>query len=106
MGTLDSLMSKYGDDLNELVAKFESSGFGQKVKSWIGTGENESISPDEVKQAFGQDEIDRLAADAGVQPDEYADNVARELPAAIDQATPQGTIPTPAKAGSGAFDAR
>ena len=104
MGTLDSLMSKYGDDLNELVAKFESSGFGQKVKSWIGTGENESISPDEVKQAFGQDEIDRLATEAGVQPDEFADKVSRELPAAIDKATPDGTIPTREKAASGAFD--
>jgi uncharacterized protein YidB (DUF937 family) len=104
MGTLDSLMSKYGDDINELVAKFESSGFGEKVKSWIGTGENESISPAEVKQAFGQDEIDQLAVDAGVQPDEFADKVSRELPGAIDKATPQGVIPSVQKAASGAFD--
>ena len=104
MGTLDSLMSKYGDDLNELVAKFESSGFGEKVKSWIGTGENETISSDEVKQAFGQDEIDHLAAEAGVKSDEFADKVSRELPGAIDKATPQGFIPSVEKAGTGAFD--
>ena len=104
MGTLDSLMSKYGDDLNELVAKFESSGLGEKVKSWIGTGENESISPDEVKQAFGQDEIDHLAQEAGVQPDEFADKVSRELPGAIDNATPEGVIPSAQKAASGAFE--
>ena len=104
MGTLDSLMSKYGDDINELVAKFETSGFGAKVKSWIGTGENDSISPAEVKQAFGQDEIDQLAQEAGVQSDEFADKVSRELPAAIDKATPQGVIPSVPKAASGAFD--
>ena len=103
MGTLDSVMSKYGDDLNELVAKFESSGLGEKVESWIGTGENETISPGEVKQAFGQDEIDRLAHEAGVQPDEFADKVSRELPAAIDKATPQGVIPSGEKAGTGAL---
>jgi uncharacterized protein YidB (DUF937 family) len=104
MGTLDSLMSKYGDDLSELVQKFESSGFGEKVKSWIGTGENEAISRDEVKQAFGQDEIDRFAQEAGVQPDEFADTVSRELPGAVDRATPQGSIPSVEKAASGAFD--
>jgi uncharacterized protein YidB (DUF937 family) len=104
MGTLDSLMSKYGDDLNELVSKFESSGFGEKIKSWIGTGENEPISRDEVKQAFGADEIDRLAQEAGVQPDEFADQVSRKLPAAIDKATPQGVIPSVEKAATGAFN--
>ena len=104
MGTLDSLMSKYGDDLNELVTKFESSGFGEKLKSWIGTGENETISRHEVKQAFGQDEIDRLAQDAGVQPDEFADQVSRELPDAVDKATPQGFIPSVDKAATGAFN--
>lgn len=103
MGTLDSLMTKYGDDLNKLVGKFESSGLGEKVKSWIGTGENETITRDEVKQAFGQDEIDRLAKEAGVQPDEYADRVSRELPGAIDKATPEGSIPSMEKAGTGSF---
>ena len=104
MGTLDSLMSKYGDDLNGLVSKFESSGFGEKIKSWIGTGENEPISRDEVKKAFGQDEIDRLAEEAGVQSDEFADQLSRKLPAAIDKATPQGVIPSGEKAATGSFN--
>ena len=103
MGTLDSLMSKYGDDLNGLVSRFESTGFGEKIKSWIGTGENESISPAEVKHAFGQDEIDQLALDAGVQPDQLADKVSRELTGAIDKAAPQGVIRSVQKAASGAF---
>ena len=104
MGTLDSLMDKYGDDINGLVSKFESSGFGDKVKSWIGTGENEPISRDEVKQTFGKDEIDRLAQEAGIQPDEFADQLSRNLPAAIDKATPQGVIPSGEKAATGAFN--
>jgi uncharacterized protein YidB (DUF937 family) len=53
--------------------------------------------------AFGEDEIDRLAKEAGVQPDEYADQVSRELPGAIDKATPQGSIPSVEKAATGAF---
>ena len=46
MGTLDKLMEKYGDDLDGLVEKFRSSGLGDKVESWIGTGQNEQISKD------------------------------------------------------------
>jgi uncharacterized protein YidB (DUF937 family) len=100
MGTLDSLMGKYKDDLNGLVEKFESSGLGEKVKSWIGTGENDTIDRDEVKQAFGEDEIDRYAREAGVSSDEYADEVARELPRAVDTATPEGRIPETTASGA------
>jgi uncharacterized protein YidB (DUF937 family) len=41
MGTLDPLMQKYGDDVNGLVEKLRSSGLGDKVESWIGTGQND-----------------------------------------------------------------
>lgn len=70
------------------------------------SGENPSVSilsGDEVKKVFGQDEIDRLAKEAGVQPDEYADQVSRKLPGEIDKATPQGSIPSVEKAATGAF---
>jgi uncharacterized protein YidB (DUF937 family) len=51
-----------------------------------------------------QDEIDHLAAEAGVQPDESQTRCLASCPAAIDRATPQGVIPSVEKAGTGAFD--
>ena len=95
MGAFDSLMEKYGDDLEELKRKFDSSGLGDKVKSWIGTGENEPISRDEIRQGLGQDEIDRIAQQSGKSSDEVADELSRELPRAVDAATPTGQIATP-----------
>ena len=96
MGALDSLMEKYGDDLNQLKTKFESSGLGDKVRSWIGTGENDPITSDEVKQGLGQDEIDRLAQQSGKSADDVANELSRELPRAVNEATPNGQIQTPA----------
>ena len=48
MGAIDSLLEDREGDLANLVAKFESSGLGDKVKSWIGTGANESIGADDI----------------------------------------------------------
>jgi uncharacterized protein YidB (DUF937 family) len=96
MAALDSLMEKYGDDLNELKRKFESSGLGDKVKSWIGTGENDPITADEVKQGLGEDEVHQLAEQSGRSPDDVADELSRELPRAVDEATPSGQVQTPA----------
>jgi uncharacterized protein YidB (DUF937 family) len=91
---LNSMLEKHGGDLKQLVNRFESSGLGTKVKSWIGTGENESLSRDEVTQALGREQVNDLARDAGVEPDEAADELARDLPDAVDRSTPEGRIPS------------
>jgi uncharacterized protein YidB (DUF937 family) len=85
------LLEKYRDDLDGLVRKFESSGLGEKVKSWIGTGPNDSINADEIKGALGS-EVDKLAEKAGIGRDEAADELAQNLPQAVDAATPTGTV--------------
>jgi uncharacterized protein YidB (DUF937 family) len=94
MGALDSLMKNFNDDLDRLKSRFEASGLGKKIESWIGKGENEQISAGEVKQALGQDELDRVARETGVDADQAADELARELPSAVDEATPEGRIPS------------
>jgi uncharacterized protein YidB (DUF937 family) len=91
VGTVKNLL---GDGrLSALVSKFEAAGLGDKVQSWIGTGENEAVSPDEVKQALGHDQLSQAAEQMGVTSDEAADRLARALPGAVDGATPDGTLP-------------
>jgi uncharacterized protein YidB (DUF937 family) len=92
-GTTDAVLEKYGDDLNGLVRKFESTGLGSKVRSWIGTGPNEPISTDEIKNAFGS-ELDSLAAKVGLGKNEAAAELSQTLPEAVNHATPNGTVPS------------
>jgi uncharacterized protein YidB (DUF937 family) len=99
MGTVESLLDEHGGDLNQLVGKFEASGLGDKVKSWIGTGPNESIGADDIKRALGP-QVGQLAAKLGIGEDEAADELAQKLPDAVDKATPNGSIPPGAPAGN------
>jgi uncharacterized protein YidB (DUF937 family) len=94
MSTIDSLIEKHGGDLKQLVKKFEDAGLGDRIKSWIGTGENKPVSADEVKQALGPDEVKQLADQDGIDPDQAAQSLANDLPVAVDKVTPDGSIPS------------
>jgi uncharacterized protein YidB (DUF937 family) len=104
MGAFDSLLEEHGGDLKELVGKFESSGFGDKVKSWVGTGPNESLGVDDVKRALGP-KVSELAAKLGIGEDQAAEELATTLPDAVDKATPDGTLPGAAAQAVGAQQA-
>ena len=82
-----------GGGLSKLVSGMQSAGLEDKAKSWISHGANASISPDEVKQVVGQNQIADVAARAGVSHDEAAALIAQALPAVVDHVTPDGTVP-------------
>jgi len=88
-----------------IVAQFEKSGLGEKVKSWVGTGQNLPISADQIHQALGSDMVQKLAAQFGVQPQELAQKLSEILPHAVDQATPGGVVPPPGAAAAPAAGA-
>lgn len=82
-----------GGGLTGMLDKFRGAGLGQKADSWVGTGRNEELSPDEVEQALGADEIERIARETGMSPDEVRARLAEGLPEAINQVTPDGQVP-------------
>jgi uncharacterized protein YidB (DUF937 family) len=88
---VNGLIEKHGG-VQGLVAEFEQQGLGGMIQSWVGTGENQSISPEQVHQTFGADTIKEFAAKMGVSPDALADKLAELLPKAVDKLTPNGNI--------------
>jgi len=89
---VNDLIWKQGG-LKGIIEQFQRKGFGPTVQSWVGTGENKPISPDEVHQALGSDTIQQLAAKLGIPPDQLAAKLSQVLPKAIDHLTPDGNIP-------------
>jgi uncharacterized protein YidB (DUF937 family) len=75
-----------------LVAQMEKQGFGNTVKSWVGTGANAPITPEQVHAAFGPEAIASAAAKFGLNPQELAQKLSQVLPQAIDHLTPAGTV--------------
>lgn len=75
-----------------LVNKLSSGGLEQVVKSWIGTGTNMPVDPDQIKNALGSDQLEQLAQKAGVPVSQISSVLSKVLPDIIDKATPDGKI--------------
>jgi len=79
--------------LTAVVNKLEQAGFGNQVKSWIGTGQNIPITSEELQQALGNEKVKELAARFNIPIDQVGPILAQLLPSAVDQASPGGTLP-------------
>ena len=78
--------------LQKILAGFQNKGMGDQAASWVGTGENEPVSPDQVREVVGDDEVGRIAQQLGVSEDQAAGALAEALPQAIDRASPNGQL--------------
>ena len=79
--------------LGGLMAKFQQAGLGDAAKSWVGSGENQAVTGDQVTSALGTDTISDLATKMGVSHDDAAGSLATMLPGLIDKLTPHGAAP-------------
>jgi uncharacterized protein YidB (DUF937 family) len=79
--------------LNGLVQKFQQGGLGDVVQSWIGNGENQAISPDQLHSVLGSDVVSGLAQKVGMQPDQVSGLLSQVLPHVVNAATPNGEVP-------------
>jgi len=80
--------------LNDLLKQFQQSGQGDVAKSWVGTGQNKPISPDDLAKSLGADQINTLMAHTGMSRDDLIAGLSQALPEAIDHLTPEGRVPT------------
>jgi uncharacterized protein YidB (DUF937 family) len=79
--------------LSAIVSKFEQAGLGPTVQSWIGTGPNATVSPDQVHQALGPELLQQLAAKTGLSTQVIADKLSQIMPGVVDHLTPDGVVP-------------
>jgi uncharacterized protein YidB (DUF937 family) len=80
--------------LGELVKKFQQSGQGRIAQSWIGTGPNAAVSPNDLEEAVGIDNLDALSQQTGMSRDQILAELTEQLPKTVDSLTPQGRIPS------------
>ena len=79
--------------LGGLVAKFQQAGLGDVVRSWIGNGQNQPVSGDQLTKVLGADTLTGLAEKIGMSQDDAAGQLSNILPGLIDKLTPQGQAP-------------
>ena len=81
------------DGLAGLAKNFQSHGLGDIFSSWVSTGENKPIAPEQLQTALGQDKLQQLSGGAGMALQAALPLLAQFLPVVIDKLTPQGQLP-------------
>ena len=82
-----------GGGLAGLMEKFQSAGLAEQMNSWVGTGQNLPVSPDQLQGVFGNDQLSQMAVRMGLSTGDLGTQLSQMLPQAVDQLTPGGRMP-------------
>jgi uncharacterized protein YidB (DUF937 family) len=80
--------------LGGLLDKLQKGGLGNVTNSWVGSGQNQPVSPGQLGQALGSDLIKALAQRSGLSEEELTKQLSQVLPGVVDKLTPAGRLPT------------
>ena len=82
-----------GGGLGALLQQLQRGGLGDVAASWVGTGQNLPISPEQLQQGLGAGRFKQLAQTSGLTEGAAASALAGLLPTVIDRLTPDGAMP-------------
>jgi uncharacterized protein YidB (DUF937 family) len=82
-----------GGGLGGLLSSFEQAGLGHIAQSWVGSGPNQPVSPQQLQSVFGDDQVQTMARDAGMAPHDFLSQLSQHLPRVVDGVTPNGQLP-------------
>ena len=82
-----------GGGLGGMLARAQQGGLGDIVQSWIGTGQNLPVSPEQLQSMLGDDTLGQLARQLGLSTGDAAGQLSQVLPDVVDRLTPQGRVP-------------
>ncbi|HEY6906157.1 MAG TPA: YidB family protein [Ignavibacteriaceae bacterium] len=93
MSEIMNIVGGQSGGLNGLISQFTSKGLGDVVSSWVGTGNNLPVSPDQIKNVIGHDTLKELAAKTGMDQNSLTGKLSDLLPQVVDKLTPDGKVP-------------
>jgi len=80
--------------LGTLLERLTHGGLGGPVKSWVGSGQNQPVAPDQLHKALGPEVVDHLEQQTGMPRDQLLGELSKVLPQVVDKLTPHGRMPT------------
>ncbi|MBV9747480.1 MAG: DUF937 domain-containing protein [Acetobacteraceae bacterium] len=79
--------------LTNLVSRFQQAGLGNVAQSWVSNDPNHPVTPQQLHQVFGEQQVNQWAQQTNMQPHDLLSQLAQFLPHAVDGVTPQGQLP-------------
>jgi uncharacterized protein YidB (DUF937 family) len=76
-----------------LAEQFQRGGLGDVMNSWIGTGQNLPVSPDQLGGVLGGDLLSQITQHTGMSQGDVLGQLSQMLPQMVDKMTPEGRIP-------------
>jgi uncharacterized protein YidB (DUF937 family) len=92
MDLATSMIQGQSGGLGGLLAKFQSAGLGEQADSWVSTGANKPVTPDQMSSALGSNSLASMAQKFGINPQMAGAALATLLPMVIDHLTPKGRV--------------
>lgn len=92
MSTVMGLLGGQGG-LNNLISQFTSKGLGDVIGSWVSTGKNLPVSPDQLKGVLGDETVKNIASKLGMDSGALTSQLSNLLPNVVDKLTPDGKVP-------------
>jgi uncharacterized protein YidB (DUF937 family) len=87
------MIQNHPGGISGMAQSFQTNGLGGLISSWIGTGQNQPISPAQIQQVLGSGPVQALAQKLGVSPEQASSTLSQYLPMVIDKLTPNGAVP-------------
>ncbi len=78
--------------LEGILEKFKASGLGEQAASWVGNGENLTVTPEQISRVLGDGQIAAMAEKFNLTPEVLSNQIAQHLPGVIDKMTPNGEV--------------
>lgn len=79
--------------LGGLLSAFEGAGLGHIAQSWVGSGANQPVSPQQLQSVFGEQQVQSMASQSGMAPNDFLAQLSQHLPNAVNGMTPNGRLP-------------
>ena len=80
--------------LSGLVQAFKDKGLADVAASWVSTGKNLPISPEQIQSVLGNAQVREIAQKLGLSEEAASSQLSQMLPTAVDKLTPEGQIPS------------
>jgi uncharacterized protein YidB (DUF937 family) len=79
--------------LHGILAKLQAAGLDRQVQSWLGGGDNLPVTAEQLRSALGNEQVLQVARQFGLPVDAALKVLADQVPNAVDQASPNGSLP-------------
>jgi len=78
--------------ISALLDKFRQGGLSAVVESWVGNGNNQPISGEQIQSVLGIPAVAQLAEKLGIDASSASSLIAQYLPQVVDGLSPNGEV--------------